>query len=52
MTIVDRKSRHTILSQATDRTAEAIKSVVYKMSNYNKIKTITFDNDKEEVMRT
>ena len=28
--------------KATDRTAKAINSVVYKMSNYNKIKTINF----------
>ena len=41
-----------MLDKATDKRAEAIDSVVYRMFNYNKIKTMTFDNDKEEVMRT
>lgn len=47
VTMVDRKSRHTMLAKATDRTADAINKVIYKMSNSNKIKTITFDNGKE-----
>ena len=38
--MVDRKSIYTILDKAIDRRAEAIDSVVYRMSNYNKIETI------------
>jgi IS30 family transposase len=40
VTMVDRQSRHTMLNKATNRTAEAINSIVYRMSNYNKIETI------------
>ena len=33
VTMVDRKSRYTMLDKAIDRTAKTINSVVYKMSN-------------------
>lgn len=47
LTMVDRFSRFTILGKSSDRTANSINRILYKISNGYKILTATFDNGKE-----
>jgi IS30 family transposase len=49
VTLVERKSRFTLIGLAKDKSAESVKSTIFEMIEgyHSKIKTITYDNGKE-----